>query len=104
MGKKQLLYTVINSILCIGLFIISILVYAANIMVAASVGASNQPLFQNTLVYLTVMFPFIPVISIIISWIAYYKKSKKYLLIFIVFPWGFGLLIGVNLFLLFLLN
>lgn len=104
MGKKKLLYTLINSILCIGLFVISILIYAANIMSAASVGASEQPLLQNALVYLTILFPFIPIISIVSTWIAYYKKSRKYLFAFIVLPWGYGLMVVTNLLLLFILT
>ena len=104
MKNKQLLYTIINSILCIGLFVVSIFIFNANIMTVSAAGTSTTPFLRDILFYVTIGFPVVPFIAIVGSWIAYYKKSKKYLYTFILLPWGYVILVIVVLLSFFSLN
>jgi len=55
-------------------------------------------ILPDLLYYITLPYPAIPAIAIIGSWIALYKKSKKYSLIFLLLPRAYSLLMSVTVF------
>ena len=97
MNKKYLIFTIINTVLCIALFFVTLMVWMANMMQVAA-GGENGGILTDILYYITLPYPAIPGIAIIGSWIAWYKKSKKYSLIFLLLPWAYSLVMSVTLF------
>lgn len=83
MEKLNKIY-VINSILCIFAFVISVFLLTGIIMGAASLGDKN--LDQATIILWTGLFmPGMPVISILGSWLT--RRWTKIALGFVVLPW-----------------
>lgn len=98
MSKAIFILAIINSVFCLGLFLFSGLIVAGNVIS----GANMPPNYATIVITLGFIFPLIPIISVIGTWLAYYKfKSPYYVKLFMGLPWVWCVIFFASMILIF---
>lgn len=79
--------TIINTVLCFFLFFISLGLIMGSVM--ANDSGSHNVLIWIILIGLSMGFPVFIIASVVIFWVAFYKKAIKTWRFFSVLPWAY---------------
>lgn len=111
MKRKHLYYAILNTIINIVFFLILILAmfteifsFSIALLVLHPIGLEPEP--GITFNYVSIALDISSIIfiaSVIGSWAAYFKKSKKYFRFFILLTWGFMLVVSLGYIILYLI-
>ena len=87
-----LLIVIINTVLCVVGIIPAFGVQIATVMGGASIGAGA---FGSLIAIAGYIFPAMPILSLIGSWIAYWVGPSWLVMVFVALPWAYLLGLGV---------